>query len=192
MMTPQFLATATFAMLGSLTVAAQTPTPSSRPQPPSTPMTGQSDQKADQKSITLTGCLKAWDASMDTSRGAGAPGTRDNAATSPKFVLSNAKHDQMTGGSAAVMPGDHTASAANSTQYGLAAGSGVDLSTHVNHQVRVTGMRQDMASPTSAPSAGVMPVSDITRDQQTRTGTDMAMPMFMVSSVTLVSTTCTK
>lgn len=192
MMTPQFLATATFAMLGSLTVAAQTPTPSSRPQPPSTPMSGQTDQKADQKSITLTGCLKAWDASMEASRGAGSMG-RDSGAMMPKFVLSNAKADQMRGGSTATMPGDDKAAATPSTQYGLAAGSGVDLSTHVNHQVRVTGMRHDTASPTSAPTAGVMPVSDVSGDsQQTRTGNDAAYPMVMVTSVTLVSNTCTK
>jgi hypothetical protein len=189
MMTPQFLATATFAMLGSLTVAAQTPTPSSsRPQPPSAPMTGQADQKADQKSVTLTGCLKAWDASMDASRGS-AGAARETGATTAKFMLSNANDDTTGGNGSATMTTGSKASAA-ATQYTLTAGTGVDLSAHVNHQVRVTGMRQDAAATSVAPSG---PMANQTRsgDAQKMTG-DKAVQTLTVSSVTMISSTCTK
>jgi len=195
MMTPQFLATATFAMLGSLTVAAQTPTPSSsRPQPPSAPMTGQADQKGDQKSVTLTGCLKAWDASMDASRGSAGAG-RETGATTAKFMLSNANDDTTGGngganGSATMTTGSKASAAA--TQYTLTAGTGVDLSAHVNHQVRVTGMRQDAAATSVAPSG---PMANQTRsgDAQKMTGgDDKAVQTLTVSSVTMISSTCTK
>ena len=75
---------------GGLTISAQTPTPA-RPQT-STPSPSTPSRTADNdKTITVAGCLKAWDATTGGAAAAAPAAT----ATSPvaKFVLTNVEEE---------------------------------------------------------------------------------------------------
>ncbi|MGE4085843.1 MAG: hypothetical protein AB7H93_22870 [Vicinamibacterales bacterium] len=193
-----------FAVAGTLTVA-HTPTPSSpRPQTPSpSPST---PARTDDKTITVTGCLKAWDASMDTGRGGSTTPPATTAAN--RFVLSNVTADMSgtakpatgtaTPGRPSPEAGGHSMGARDDTQYVLTADSGVNLSAHLNHQVRVTGKMTEPAdrpAPATRPTAPT-PTRDPSRPGETprtgdRMGADKAWSTIAVSSVTMISTSCT-
>jgi hypothetical protein len=186
---------------GTLTLAAQTPPQAPRPAP-STPT------RTDDKTMTVVGCLKAWDAT------AGAPAT--GAATTPgttagappsRFVLTNvepdAKDAKATTPSA---PGTTTGAAAMSTkQYVLTADTGVNLAAHLNHKVRITGKASTMAEhsaagatattprPSDPSRPGEMPAPAPADPGRTAPAHDMAKAFttVSVSSVTMISATCT-
>jgi hypothetical protein len=178
------------AVAGTLTLSAQTPTPptprAQTPTPsPSTP------SRTDDKTMTLTGCLKAQDASMDAGRPASAPSS--GTAAAGKFVLTTVEGNSMaTSKPDATTPGSTMPSASNAggKQYALTAGAGVNLAAHVNHQVRVTGTldaaaKADPTKPSSTARPGeASPSGD-------RMGMDKAWPTLAVTSVTMISSSCT-
>jgi len=203
-----FAACGAVTLASTMTVNAQTPAqpPTTQPQAPTT----QPATRADQNSVTVTGCLKP-----DTAMGGmGKPGAstakpgdstaRSGSSTSQagttgmagtRYVLSNVQSDKgtATSGSAA-----GTQSAAG-TEYIVMAGAGVNLAAHVNHQVRVvgtvdggmshgsTGQADRQAGTSTARPGEVTPSPSASRghagssDKKTLTAT----------SVTMISATCT-
>ena len=128
-----FAAFGAVAVAGTLTLSAQTPTPSA-PRPQTSTPTPSTSTRADDKTITLTGCLKAQDASMDASRPTSTPSSGPAAAA--KYVLTNIEGNPSTKPDATT-PGSTTPSAtsnASGKQYALTADAGVNLAAHVNHQ----------------------------------------------------------
>ena len=124
-------------------------------------------QRPAQEKVTISGCIENAPASA-----AGAAAS--TSATTPKYVLSNAK--MTSGASGAAVGTAGTASAA--TQYRL-DGEDKTISPHVNHQVEITGTVQtSSASATGAANAAP--------------GTAAAGPMLKVDSLKMVSATCQK
>ena len=195
-----FAAFGAVAVAGTLTLSAQTPTPAApRPQTP-TPSPSTS-ARADDKTITLTGCLKAQDASMDAARPAGTPSSAP--ATSAKFVLTNVEGTSMgTTKPDATTPGSTMPSATSSAsakQYALTADAGVNLAAHVNHQVRVTGKISGMddhsmahADPAAKPGDPAKPSRPAEPSPSgDRMGMDKPSATLAVSAVTMISNSCT-
>jgi hypothetical protein len=197
-----------FGIAGTLTLSAQTPPTPPRPQTPQPSATTPS--RTDERTTTLSGCLKAWDATTNSpATGAATPGATTGAGTAAaaKFVLTNVQADTMTssGGSTAkpesTTPGAAGASA-ETKQYVLTADSGVNLAAHLNHQVRVTGKASAMADHsamgTARPGETTRP-GEMTKPGTTppsRPSTDhdnmgKAWPTMTVTSVTMISATCT-
>ena len=113
-------------LLCSATAAAQTP-PAPRPAPtPSPGMTKQSDPAT----LTVTGCLKAWDASVAPSDPALA------GAAAGRFLLTNIQPPAP--GTAEPGTVSRVAPPAN-TQYVVTSEPDVNLAAHVNHTVRIEG-----------------------------------------------------
>ena len=198
-----FAAFGAVAVAGTLTLSAQTPTPpTTRPQTPApSPST---PSRTDDKTVTLTGCLKAQDASMDAGRATGAPAS--GTAAAGKFVLTAVEGNSMgTSKPDATTPGSTTPSASNAggKQYALTADAGVNLAAHVNHQVRVTGKLSDandhaggtMAHDPAAKPDAAKPGSTARPGEATpsgdRMGMDKALPTVTVASVTMISSSCT-
>lgn len=215
-----FAACGAFTLAGTMTLVAQTPPQAPRPSSP-TPTPTRTD--TDDRTITVTGCLKAWDSTMTgPATGAATPGAANgsgSAAMAGKFVLTNVQ------GNAARMPGDTAAKPDSTTatgaahtgdaksddtkQYVLTADSGVNLKAHVNHQVRVTGKttamadhsamgatRQDEATRQGEATRPGETTEPRTTQDHGRTTTDRdhmgkAWPTITVSSVTMISATCT-
>lgn len=181
-------ACAACAVAASTTIGAQTPPPP-KPQPSTPPMASQTDKDT----VTLTGCLKAYDSA------AGAPSatTPSAGSTAGKFMLTNVEKDA-TARTPSTPPAATTATSETGGHYVLIADSGVNLSAHLNHKVRVTGKksaasmthndatRPDPSRPgepkpdPSKPSAGIMSGEQAHKDMGTIT----------VASVTMISATC--
>lgn len=197
-----------FGIAGTLTLSAQTPPTPPRPQTPQPSATTPS--RTDERTTTLTGCLKAWDATTNTpAAGATAPGAATSAgAPAGKFVLTNVQTDTMTSANGSTAkPESATSGAASASgdtrQYVLTADSGVNLAAHLNHQVRVTGKAtamadhsaMGMARPGEATRPGEMTkpgtTPDPSRPSTDRDNMGKAWPTMTVSSVTMISATCT-
>jgi hypothetical protein len=187
-----FAALGAIAVAGTMTLAAQTPTPPTpRPQTPTpSPST---PSRTDDKTMTLTGCLKSADGAADSSRTT--PGTPSGAAsaTATKFVLTDIETDSMgsspstTPSTTGTTPGTTgtTMSKANAgKQYTLTADAGVNLAAHLNHKVRVTGKISDMPAPSGSTTrpGETSPSAD-------RTSMDKGQTL-AVSSVTMISGSC--
>jgi hypothetical protein len=198
-----FAAFGAVAVAGTLTLSAQTPTPPTpRPQTPApSPST---PSRTDDKTMTLTGCLKAQDASMDAGRATSAPSAATAAAG--KFVLTTVDGNSMgTSKPDSTTPGSTTPGASNAggKQYALTADAGVNLAAHVNHQVRVTGKLSDasdhsggtMAHDPAAKPDAAKPSSTARPGEATpsadRANMGKAWPTLAVSSVTMISSSCT-
>ena len=194
-----FAAFGAVAVAGTLTLSAQTPT-APRPQTP-TPSPSTST-RADDKTITLTGCLKAQDASMDAGRPTSTP---SGTAAAAKFVLTNIEGNSMgTTKPDATTPGSTMPSAtsnASGKQYALTADAGVNLAAHLNHQVRVSGKLSEMddhsmthSEPAAKPGDPVKPGSTGRPGEPSqsgdRMGMDKAWSTLAVSSVTMISSSC--
>jgi hypothetical protein len=166
------------AFAASTTIGAQTPPPP-KPQPSTPPMASQ-----DKDTVTLTGCLKAWDSSVAGTGTSTTPSTTGTTAAS-KFMLTNVEPDAASA----------TKPAAAQYYAVMAESSAVNLSAHLNHKVRVTGKktaahtsttRPDPAKPgepkpdPSKPSAGIISGDAAHKELGTVT----------VSSVTMISSTC--
>lgn len=179
------------AFAASTTIGAQTP-PAPKPQPSTPSMASQSDKDT----VTLTGCLKAWD---DNATGEPTSTTPSPTGTTPsatgamaatKFMLTNV---ETAGAPKSTTPAQPSGMAAQ--HYVLMADKGVNLAAHLNHQVRITGkkapgmsntMHSDTAKPESRPdpskpSAGIMTGDQAHKDLGT----------INVSAVTMISATCT-
>jgi hypothetical protein len=178
------------AVAGTMTLSAQTqPRPTPRPAP-STP------SRTDEKTTTVTGCLKAWDAA------AGAPATDATAPAAPaqRFVLTNIEPNPMSAPSEGAPARAGGAGTMGTKQYVLTADTGVNLAAHLNHKVRVTGKAithtEHSAAETTRPPEttrpGEVPVPRPADPGRTIDRTDMATAWttLAVSSVTMVSATC--
>ena len=179
------------AVAGALTVSAQTPTSTPRPPSPTpAPSTPTMSNSADDKPITVSGCLKTWDNSMGTApAGSGAT----------TYVLTNVESDDtMAKGkpeSTAAKPESTTATRPTTaaSQYIVTAASSVNLAAHLNHKVRVSGTTSKMTDPSGAgttpPSAEPQKPGDPARPATDRAG-DKGPAKLNVTSLTMVSATC--
>jgi hypothetical protein len=217
MKVPFSLTCGALAVLGSLTVSAQTPAPA--PAPPQTPSPSPSsparsdDTRQNNKMITVTGCLKTADASMTGGSAAGPTGGSPG-----RYVLMNSEDsgDSKAGGtprtptpSSGTTPGTtpgappgtasgttpgsaaDAAATASGKQYAVVADGGVSLAQHVNHQVRVTGRLAEASSMT--PGSGSRPTGTPDAPGRSPDGAKantMPLATLTVTSVTMVSNTC--
>lgn len=165
-------------LAGTIAVSAQTPVRPPAPQPsPTTP------SRTDDRSITVTGCLKTWDEKGGMVPTGGAAGTR--------YVLTNLEGDKaaagMTSGPSTLLP----------QQYVLMPDSTVNLTPHVNHKVTLTGKTStampEHAEPGMRPAeAGARP-ADPAQPGTPHAGMgamDKAFATLSVSSLTMVAATC--
>lgn len=174
------------ALVGAITLSAQTPVPA-RPTDPKPAQ--EMPARTDDKTMTVFGCLKAWDAAgvtpPATPATAGAAG-----APAGKYLLTNVVRFGAAGNTGATPPAQ--ASAAGGTQYVVMAESNVNLAAHVNHQVQITGRLSDQpamsARPGDAPPAKP-------GESSTRPGMGDPLPnqsaTITATVVTMVSATCT-
>jgi hypothetical protein len=197
---PIILACGAFAVASTLTLAAQTPP---TPQTPKPSPTAPAAARTDEKTITVSGCLKAWDAAANAPA-TGTPTTPGTTAGAPasRFVLTNVQPDTMAPRTeTATTPGASSTTAMGPKQYVLTADAGVNLAAHLNHQVRVTGKATSMADHSAAGSTrpgdparpGTVPAPKPTDPAPTTAVNDMAKAWstLAVTSVTMVSATCT-
>lgn len=129
----------------SATTAAAQVTPSlPRPTPPASPGT---TRQSDPPTVTVTGCLKAWDASLTPPAGTPA------GAAAGRFLLTNLEPTPPAPTAPGKVIDDPPPP---NTQYVVTAEPDVNLAAHVNHKVRIEGRvaMQDAAAATAQPSAG--------------------------------------
>ena len=175
-MTRQVLATCGALAIAGLAVTAQSPQPSTA-QPPSTQPAAYARASDSDKLLTITGCVARAASTSPTS-------SASAASSSGGFILTNAQYGSKAMSSpdspaATTPPAASTGPRSTASSYTLRAqGAGVDFAPHLNHKVTVTGTI-DMAgsSPASAPSA-------------TDARPAAAMPTLNVTSVTMVSSSC--
>ena len=198
------LACGTLAVAGSLTVAAQTPaTPQTPTTQPSTPSRTDAN-RPDDKTMTVTGCLKTWDAAMGaastgTSAGTSAAGTSGGG----RFVLTNVEDGASGANAGAAAPPASATGTGNTAgtsamgagkQYTIVADSGVNLAPHVNHQVRITGrLSQGDQMMSGAKPGGT--TSDPSRPPEASRPADSGrsaagMTTLSATAVTMISNTC--
>jgi len=200
-------------LASAMTLSAQTPAqpPTTRPQ---TPAPTQPATRTDQSSVTVTGCLKPWDNAM----GGGAtdpmakpgdpmakPGDPMGKPGAPmagtRWVLTNVQGDRATGQTPSHSPsagGAASPAHPQASQYVVTAGTGVNLSAHVNHQVRITGTvagGMDHGNMAPAGKAGDKPMArpgdakpGMAADHM---GDDKKSATLTATSVTMISATCT-
>ncbi len=186
------------AIASTMTLAAQAPTqpPTTRPQPPAP--TQPWTHPADQSPITVAGCLTPWDSTMATAPAGptatpGDPRAKPGAApmATTRYVLRNVSREIAAPGppqAATPTAGTPPPTHPQASQYIVAAGSGVNLAAHVNHQVRLVGTvdygmtmaHADKPADTPADKATARP-GDPAHARATLTAT----------SVTMISATCT-
>lgn len=204
---PIIAACGAFTIAGTLSLSAQVPPRPQTPQPSKSTPT-----RTDERTMTVAGCLKAWDASMSgPSTATSTPGAASGSsapAMAGKFVLTNVQTDAAGTSGTAAKPETGAAGATtgdtkdSGKQYVLTADSGVNLQAHLNHQVRVTGKvtatpdtsagdarRGESTRPGETTTPGETP--DPTRPTTGRDDMGKAWPTMAVSSVTMVSATCT-
>ena len=140
---------------------------------------------------------------MDAARPTSTPSSGSAAAA--KYVLTNVEGNPMgTTKPDATTPGSTTPSAtsnASGKQYALTADAGVNLAAHVNHQVRVTGKLSGMDDRSMAHDPAAKPGDPATTAPTARpgdpspsgdrVGMDKAWETLAVSSVTMISSSCT-
>lgn len=165
------------ALAATITLTAQTPPPpTQRPAPPSPGTTAQ----ADPNSITVTGCLKSWDAAT--------PGLPPGPANG-RFLLTNVEASS----AGAAMPGLQTKPAPSVTQYIVVSSPGVNLTAHVNHKVRIAGTTAPAMTPdprpADAPPAEVKPGVKPAEPPMPATG-PAAWKTLTATSVSMVAATC--
>ena len=188
-------------LASAMTLSAQTPAqpPTTRPQ---SPAPTQPATRTDQSSVTVTGCLKPWDNAMgggvsdpmakpgDTMAKPGAP------MATTRWVLTNVQGDHATGQSPSA-GGSASPAHPQAAQYVVTAGTGVNLSAHANHQVRITGTvagGMDHGNMAPAGKAGDKPMA---RPGDAKPGMaadhmgDKKSATLTATSVTMISATCT-
>jgi hypothetical protein len=142
----------------------RTPPPATSTQSPTTEQRPGAQRQADQK-VTISGCIQNAPA---------ATGAAASTAAAAKYVLNNAK---MAGGAANATVGTSGTTAAS--KYRL-EGDDKTISTHLNHQVEITGTVQN----SSASATGAGATAGATA------GSAAAEPMLKVDSVKMVSAMC--
>jgi hypothetical protein len=177
------------AVAGTMTLSAQTPTPAPRPPSPtpapSTPT--MSNPRSDEKTVTVTGCLKTWDSSMGQAPAAA------TATAGAKYVLTNVEAEGASPG-ATREGATETSGSSVESQYALTADASVKLAAHLNHKVRVTGKASRMTDHSATGASRPMDPAAKPGDPP-RTGMDKAHKNAMwstlnVTSLTMISATC--
>ena len=156
----------------------------------------------DAMSVTVTGCLKTWDG-KSAGAAASAAGTQ---AAGTQFVLTNVEHGASGDARATPPSADRAASdqgRAGGHVYILSAGnSGVNLSQHLNHKVQVTGTKMaahkgtsgqgtpDMSATADRPGASSAPATAPGQDRADKATPAASMPALSVTSLTMVSSSC--
>ena len=203
------------ALASTMTLSAQTPPPT--PAPPGWPKAtapAEPGQKPAMGAMTLTGCLKAADATTGAAQGAATakPGATTPGLVMPaaRFLLTDVSMDgQMRGGpmgtptTGAPAPGAAAGAPthAMATQYTVVGASGVDLSAHVGHKVSLTGTMAHSGMPGMMPGDKPMAKPDMPASRPTdapkptmgmdHMGADKGAATFTASSITMISATCT-
>lgn len=186
-MTSTTIATsAALALASAIALSAQTPT---LPRPTDPKPSQTAPARTDDKTMTVAGCLKAWDAAAVTTPAT--PATTGAAgAMAGKYLLTNVVRFGAAGSTGTTPPAQ--VSAAGGTQYVVMAESNVNLAAHVNHQVQITGTLSDQ--PAMSPRPGDAPPAK-PGESSTRPGMGDAMPhqsaTITATAVTMVSATCT-
>lgn len=175
-------------LASAMTLSAQTPAPpATRPQTPAPTQPAMTNQG----SVTVTGCLKTWDATMGDGAAQpmakpGDPMPKPGAPmASTRWLLTSVQADKATGQTPSQTPSAGAAdpAASQSSQYVVTAGTGVNLSAHVNHQVRITGTvgaAMDHGGMDHAAKPGDKPMAD-----------DKKPVTLTATSVAMISATCT-
>lgn len=173
------------AVASAVTLAAQTPAPTrpGAPQPaPTTP-----SRAVEPGNITVTGCLKTWDAKTETTPGGANRPNTGMAAATDKFLLANVEGEGAGTPGAATTPGIK--------QYLLMGDSGVNLAPHLNHKVRVTGRVE--AKPPVPPMPAPTTAEAQAQKDTTTPGTapehpkdETVISTLTASAVTMVAETC--
>lgn len=161
------------ALAATITLAAQTPPPPTQRPAPSSPGT---TVQADPNTVTLTGCLKAWDAATT-----GLPPGPANG----RFLLTNIEATAAGG----TTPGMATAAAPTATQYIVTASTGVNLTAHVNHKVRIAGTTMPTFTPDPRP-ADAKPEVKPGDPAMPSPAAASAWKALNATSVSMVSATC--
>jgi hypothetical protein len=184
------------AVAGTMTLSAQTQPRPTTPRPsPSTP------SRTDEKITTVTGCLKAWDATTGAPATTPAPGATTPGAPANRFVLTNIEPNPMTAPSEGAPARAGGGAPIGGKQYVLTADTGVNLAAHLNHKVRVTGKviaapehsAADATRPPETTRPAEVPAPRPADPPRTADQPDMtkAFTTLAVSSVTMISATCT-
>lgn len=183
-----------FAVAGAITLSAQTPT-----QTPSTTRTQPSTTHADDKEMTLTGCLKASDAAAMTAPGttgtAGAMKPSGATAMAGTFLLTNIEREANTAGAGSTTPAAGTMGTAGGDtkpahkQYMVTGDSTVNLAAHVNHKVRITGRVDAMAGHSMGTPSATTPAEPSAHAGMG--AMDAAATTIKATSVTMISASCT-
>ena len=169
----------TFAACGLMAIAgftasAQTPAPQQPASATATARPSTDTRGSDSKNVTLTGCVTAASAASASADGA-------------KYTLTNVQQGASSASASTPSSSDATRASGNSGKtYQLKADSTVDLSAHVNHKVQIVGTLDKGAHPTSADS----PTSPSAAGKTERAHESMKSPTLNVSSVTMVSSSC--
>jgi hypothetical protein len=183
-MTRHVFATCGAIAIAGLTVTAQSPQPSTAQPPATQPATSQSARASDSdKTLTVTGCVARAGSSASATSSPSAAGS------SGGFILTNAQSGKAMSSpdnpASTTPPAASSGPRATASSYALKAqGAGVDLSQHLNHKVTVTGTIDSMAGSSAAASpSGPPSATDAARPAA-------AMPTLNVTSVTMVSSSC--
>lgn len=147
--------------------------------------------------LTVTGCLKTWDTSATTpAADVAAPGVTAGApagAVATRFMLSNVE-------AVSDAPGATTPAAGHamvSRHYLLTAEATINLASHLNHKVQVTGLAQsakrNLFSPVptpSDPSEGDLTVPAPPSTPEAPADLMSLIPTFTVKALKMVADSC--
>jgi hypothetical protein len=169
------------------------------PQSPAPQSSTPSITQTEKETVTVTGCLKAWDGTAAGARTGSAPGATGSAASATKFMLissDDAATAKMPSSTATPSAAARESSAVKSGRhYVVTAGAGVNLSSHLDHKVRITGKTSgtsaSMTRPDATTQAPVRP--DAPAPSAGAMRGDQAhgdMVSITASSVTMISATC--
>jgi hypothetical protein len=142
--------------------------------PGSTQAPGQSAPLSNraETSLTVIGCLKHWDGSIDPKTTKSRPA---QSGPSAKYMLSNIESRNQGGGVPVL-------------SYALTGDSAVNLAGHVNHKMQVTG---DVAADSQGhPSGASSTETTAATSADRKRAAPLSLPTMQVTSVTMLSDTC--
>lgn len=205
---------------GAITIGAQSPAPQSPQQPTQSPQTrpqpdrpqpdrSRMGEMANAGAMTVTGCLKTWDASMKDSSGTADPNaatgsSKGPASATPRYVLTDVTPDGMQKDSAPPSaqssqqspygPSSKASGAQAQTLALMADGGQVDFSKHLNHKVQLTGKLdakdQSSRGAPQASSTGTSGSTGTATAGRSAQAMPMTVPTFTVSALKMISSSC--
>ena len=179
-----FATCSAFAVASAVTLSAQTP---AAPRPGAPQPSAATPARTDDRSITVTGCLKAWEPKTENTPGAPNRANTAIAAGTDKFLLANVEGEGSGTPGATTTPG--------LKQYMVMGDNGVNLGPHLNHKVRITGT-VDAKPPVPPAPAPTTAEAQAQKDTATPGAApahpkdEDAISSLTASSVTMVSDTC--